>query len=78
MIYPHPQILFIIDPNFNGFTYSPHFAQNLPDLNKREFTIISILVVIIVVSGIYPAFILDGLHYSVSTLIYSLYYSNTF
>jgi NADH:ubiquinone oxidoreductase subunit 4 (subunit M) len=46
--------LFIIDPNFNGFTYSPHFAQNLPDLNKREFTILSILVAIIIVSGIYP------------------------
>ena len=40
-------------------------------LNKREFFILFILVVFTVIFGIYPAPILDGLHYSVSSLIYS-------
>jgi len=51
-------------------TYSKYFFVNIPDLNKREFFILLTLVVFTVVLGIYPAPILDGLHYSVSTLIY--------
>jgi len=52
-------------------TFSKYFRVNIPDLNKREFSILFILVVFTVLFGIYPAPILDGLHYSVSTLIYS-------
>ena len=55
---------------FGGW-YSKFFKVNIPDLNKREFYILSILVVFTVVLGIYPAPILDGLHYSVSFLIYN-------
>nr|YP_009728699.1 NADH dehydrogenase subunit 4 [Sydowia polyspora]QHR85473.1 NADH dehydrogenase subunit 4 [Sydowia polyspora] len=51
-------------------SYSKFFFVNIPDLNKREFLILLILVVFTVVLGIYPAPVLDGLHYSVSTLIY--------
>ena len=40
-------------------------------LNKREFFILFTLVVFTVILGIYPAPVLDGLHYSVSFLIYS-------
>ena len=47
------------------------FMFNIPDLNKREFYILLTLVVFTVMFGIYPAFILDGLHYSVSFLIYN-------
>ena len=50
--------------------YSKFFFVNIPDLNKREFLILLTLVVFTVVLGIYPAPVLDGLHYSVSTLIY--------
>ena len=50
--------------------YSKFFFVNIPDLNKREFFILLTLVVFTVVLGIYPAPVLDGLHYSVSTLIY--------
>jgi NADH-ubiquinone oxidoreductase chain 4 len=44
---------------------------SMVDLNVREFFMLFSLVLITVVLGIYPAPILDGLHYSVSTLIYS-------
>nr|YP_010540247.1 NADH dehydrogenase subunit 4 [Urnula craterium]UYF20383.1 NADH dehydrogenase subunit 4 [Urnula craterium] len=53
-----------------GGTYSSYFYVNIPDLNKREFFVLITLVAFTVLFGIYPAPILDGLHYSVSTLIY--------
>jgi NADH-ubiquinone oxidoreductase chain 4 len=49
---------------------SKFFSVNVPDLNKREFYILLTLVIFTVVLGIYPAPILDGLHYSTSSLIY--------
>ena len=51
-------------------SYSKFFTVNIPDLNKREFQILLTLVVFTVILGIYPAPVLDGLHYSVTTLIY--------
>jgi NADH-ubiquinone oxidoreductase chain 4 len=54
-----------------GGTYSRMFTANIPDLNKREFMVLLTLVVPTVLFGIYPAPILDAIHYSVSTLIYS-------
>jgi hypothetical protein len=50
---------------------SSYFAVNVPDLTKREFVILISLVVPTILFGLYPAPILDGLHYSVSTLIYA-------
>src|SRR5207248_8707779 len=38
---------------------------SVPDLNKREFYILLILVFFTILLGIYPTYILDGLHYSV-------------
>ena len=52
-------------------SFSKYFLFNIPDLNKREFYILITLVVFTILFGIYPAFILDGLHYSVSSLIYA-------
>jgi NADH-ubiquinone oxidoreductase chain 4 len=54
-----------------GGQYSSLFFVNIPDLNKREFYILLPLIVFTVFLGIYTAPILDGLHYSVSTLIYN-------
>jgi NADH-ubiquinone oxidoreductase chain 4 len=54
-----------------GGTFSKFFEVNISDVNKREFLILFTLVVLTVILGIYPAPILDGLHYSVSLLIYS-------
>nr|YP_009525303.1 NADH dehydrogenase subunit 4 [Usnea mutabilis]AXS66994.1 NADH dehydrogenase subunit 4 [Usnea mutabilis] len=51
-------------------SYSKFFTVSIPDLNKREFYILVSLVVITVGLGLYPAGVLDGLHYSVSSLIY--------
>ena len=54
-----------------GGSLSKYFLNSISDVNKREFTILLTLVVFTVVLGIYPAPILDGLNYSVSTLIYA-------
>ena len=52
--------------------YSKYLKINLPDLNKREFIILLLLTVTTVIFGIYPSPILEGLHYYVSGLIYSV------
>ena len=52
-------------------SFSKFFKHNIPDLSKREFNILLILVVFTILFGIYPAPILDGLHYSVTSLIYN-------
>jgi NADH-ubiquinone oxidoreductase chain 4 len=48
-----------------------YIEVNVTDVNKREFIILFILVVFTVVLGVYPAPVLDGLQYSVGSLIYS-------
>lgn len=52
-------------------SYSKFFKHNVPDLNKREFYMLLTLVCFTVIFGVYPAPILDGIHYSASTLIYA-------
>ena len=54
-----------------GGTFSKLFEANISDVNKREFVILFTLVLFTVILGVYPAPILDGLHYSVSSLIYN-------
>ena len=58
-----------------GGVYSRMFTFSIPDLTKREFTVLLILVVPTILFGVYPAAILDAIHYSVSTLIYSFDFS---
>jgi NADH-ubiquinone oxidoreductase chain 4 len=58
-----------------GGPYSPMFIENIEDLDKREFMLLSTLVVPTVLFGIYTAPILDGLNYSVSSLIFSSDYT---
>ena len=53
-------------------SYSIYFIENIGDVNKREFIMLLVFVVFTVLFGIYPAPILDGLHYSVSSLIYNV------
>jgi NADH-ubiquinone oxidoreductase chain 4 len=55
-----------------GGSYSVYFIENIGDVTKREFIMLLIFVVFTVLFGIYPAPILDGLHYSVSSLIYNI------
>jgi len=54
-----------------GGAYSRMFTVVMPDLTKREFTILMLLTVPTVILGIYPALILDGLAYGVSLLLYN-------
>jgi len=54
-----------------GGSFSKFFEVNISDVNKREFFILLTLVVFTIILGVYPAPILDGLHFSVSSLIYS-------
>jgi NADH-ubiquinone oxidoreductase chain 4 len=53
-----------------GGSLSKFFWCNVPDLNKREFFILLTLVLLTIITGIYPVIILDGLHYSVTSLVY--------
>jgi NADH-ubiquinone oxidoreductase chain 4 len=55
-----------------GGSYSIYFLENIGDLNKREFIMLLTFIIFTIFFGIYPAPILDGLHYSVSTLIYNI------
>lgn len=54
-----------------GGSYTKFLQENVNDINKREFFMLLILVIFTVVLGVYPSPVLDGLHYSVSSLIYS-------
>lgn len=51
-------------------SYSKFFFINIPDVNKREFYMLSTLIVLTIALGIHPNVVLDGIHYSVTTLIY--------
>jgi NADH-ubiquinone oxidoreductase chain 4 len=54
-----------------GGKFSQFFKVSIPDINQREFIMLFILVGFTIVFGIYPSVLLDALHYSVSSLIYS-------
>ena len=53
-------------------SFSKYFKVNIPDLNKREFYILFTLIIFTILLGVYPAPLLDGLHYSVSALMYNI------
>lgn len=53
-----------------GGTFSSYFKESCSDLNLREFTLLLVLVIFTVFLGVYPSFILDGLHLDCSALIY--------
>jgi NADH-ubiquinone oxidoreductase chain 4 len=54
-----------------GGGFSKFFKENISDLTKREFFLLFSLVTFAVILGIYPSIIFDGLHYSITNLIYS-------
>jgi len=55
-----------------GGSFSKFFKESLSDLTKREFFILFTLVFFTVLLGIYPSFVLDGLHYNVSSVVYGI------
>ena len=55
-----------------GGSLSKYFNLNIYDINKREFSLLFVLVLFTIVLGIYPDPVLQGLHYYVSCLIYNI------
>jgi len=53
-----------------GGSFTKFFNESFSDLTKREFFLLFILVLFTVELRIYPYIILDGLHYSVASLVY--------
>jgi len=58
--------------SFGGIFTKLIYNNNIFDVNKREFLLLLILTIFTVLFGIYPAFILENLHYSVNHLIYKI------
>ena len=54
-----------------GGSFSLYFSF-MTDVTLREFSILFILAIFVILLGVYPNIILDGLHYNVSSLIYSI------
>ena len=59
---------------FAGSIFPKYWEEYIPDLNRREFFMLIILVLFTIVLGIYPSIVLDGLHYYVYNLLYSIYF----
>ncbi len=55
-----------------GGSFTKFFKENTSDVTKREFFLLSTLVLFTIIFGIYPSWILDGLHYSTTSLLYYL------
>lgn len=53
-----------------GGSFTKFFEQSISDVTKREFFLLLTLVAFTVILGIYPSVVLDGLHYSVTSLLY--------
>ena len=54
-----------------GGSLSKYFIKNIPDINKREYIILLSLIIFTVLLGIYPSVIIDGINFSLSTLLYT-------
>lgn len=59
---------------FAGAASKKYWFEYLPDLNKREFFMLIILVLFTILLGIYPSIVLDGLHYYTYHLLYNINY----
>lgn len=55
-----------------GGSFTRFLEESIYDVNKREFTMLIILVVFTVVLGVYPSIITNTLDYSMNSLVYSV------
>lgn len=55
-----------------GGSFSKFIEESIYDVNKREFILLFVLVLLTVIFGIYPSLILNVLDYSMNSLIYSI------
>jgi len=72
MVFSAAYTIFMFNRIAFGGNYSSYFSNYIKDVSKREFVILLCLVIFTIIFGIYPSVILDGLHYSVSSLIYNI------
>jgi NADH-ubiquinone oxidoreductase chain 4 len=72
MVFSAAYTIFMFNRIAFGGNYSSYFFKYVKDVSKREFVLLFTLVVFTVLLGVYPAPILDGLHYTVSALIYNI------
>lgn len=56
---------------FGGSYTKRNWTHYMPDVNRREFSILLVLVLFAVVLGIYPSLVLDSLHYITESIIYN-------
>jgi len=64
--------MYMFNRTIFGGNYSKLFVHNIIDVNKREFNILIILILLTVSLGIYPSLLTDALNYNVSDLIYKI------
>lgn len=60
---------------FNRIAFGGSFSvymSSMIDVTLREFIMLFILAIFVIILGVYPSIILDGLHYNVTSLIYSI------
>lgn len=55
-----------------GGSFTKFIEESIYDVNKREFLLLFILVLFTVILGVYPSLILNGLDYSMNSLIYNV------
>ncbi len=55
-----------------GGSLTKFLEDNVFDINKREFTLLIIMIIMTIYLGIYPSILLDNLVYGTSLLIYSI------
>ncbi len=55
-----------------GGIFSKFFKKNVIDVTKREFFLLFSLILLTVIFGIYPSFILEGIHYYATNVIFYL------
>ena len=63
--------IFMVNRIIFAGSLSNFFFVNIPDVNKREFIILLSLILFTIILGIYPAPVVDGLHYYTSGVLYS-------
>jgi NADH-ubiquinone oxidoreductase chain 4 len=57
---------------FAGSYFFKFWDKYIPDLNRREFFMLLVLVLFTIILGIYPSILLDGLHYYTYMLLYNI------
>ncbi len=60
---------------FAGSINSNYWFEYIPDLNRREFFMLLVLVLFTIILGIYPSIILDSLNYYIYYLLYNVDFS---